>query len=652
MTRARFASLVVGTLVGAAAASLSLAVAYGLAPSIRLEMDRDTPATTRGFFPVERGDGKTFAWTEKSAELTWPDLDRNVPWTCKVSLLGWRPAAAPLPTVRVSADGLERVVWASKGGNEDLRIDIPVRRDASGLVLALAVSDTFRPADDPRDLGVAVDRIVCEPAAGARAAAPMPALWQAMGAGAVLGLALGLIGLAWPVAAMGALLLSMAQAATLVVGAAPYLPGHPPAILLAASFAVAMVALVLALDAFRREPLSTPTRIAIGLSAVLCYLKLLVVLHPDMPPGDAVFQAHRLEWVLAGRYYFTSLTPDGYLFPYGISLYLIAAPFASLVRDHVALLRGVVCVAEALAGLSLYAVVSRTWQGRGTGVVAVLLFHVTPIASAVVGTGNLTNAFGESAALLAIATIVSLPIGWPVWAWLLAPMLIASIAFIAHFSTFMVLAVTMCAVGLLYYTVGGPMLRRAASCVLIGLGLAIVVSTLLFYGHFWNTYRSQAQRLASAAGTLVSSGARPADPRPQVAPTASPVAPRVSNRRGRPSLGDRLSTLGRRTTAAYGWLLPFSAMVGVVLLVRRRVRDRLSLAIAAWLATLVVCAGLAVLTPLELRYQLAVAPALALLGGVAGSGAWRTGGWRRWATAALLAAIVVAGARNWLDLIL
>jgi hypothetical protein len=659
MARARLIALIVGTVVGAAAGALALLVSYSVSPAVRLEMDRDLPGATRGFFPVERGGGKSFAWTGRTAEIGWPRLDRRVPWACTVSLLGWRPATAPLPAVSFAADGVEVLTWTVSGGNDDVRFEVPARPEGAGLVLALAVSGTFRPADDPRDLGVAVDRISCQPAAGRLAMAPWPALGRAALSAAILGAALGAIGLTWPIAAAGALLVSVAQAAPLTVGMAPYLAGRPPGVPLSTGFAIAIAVLVAALDMLRRERLSGSARIAVALSAVLCYLKLLVLLHPDMPTMDAMFQAHRLEWVLSGRYYFTSLTPDGYLFPYGISLYLVAAPFASLVPDHVALLRGVVCIADMLAGLSLYAIVSRTWHDRAAGVLAVVLFHTTPIAAAVVGTGNLTNAFGESVALLTVATVVSLPLTWSVWIWLSVPMLVASVAFIAHFSTFMVLAVTLCAIGLIYYIVGGPALQRAASSVLMGLGLAVALSVLLFYGHFWSTYRSQATRLAGDVKTIVSADQEKIGQAPQLSPAPAPPQPQTTPQtvrrappRQRPSPMDRLSTLGRRTWTAYGWLLPAIATLGLVLLIKRRGRDRLSLAIAGWLVTLLGCSALAVFTPLELRYQLAVAPALAILGGFATAAWWRAGGWRRWTVAAILAMIAFAGTRNWFDWIL
>jgi hypothetical protein len=45
--------------------------------------------------------------------------------------------------------------------------------------------------------------------------------------------------------------------------------------------------------------------------------------------------------------------PSGVEFPYAIGLYVTAAPWASLTRDHVLLLRVVVARAHVLAALSL-----------------------------------------------------------------------------------------------------------------------------------------------------------------------------------------------------------------------------------------------------------------------------------------------------------
>jgi len=638
--RHRLVAALAAAAVGAFAGAGAVLVAYHASAGIAFEMDRDLPRSATGFFTVERGGGKTFAWTGRTAAIAVPELRRAIPWTCTVELLGWRPPGVPLPAVQFFVDGVARASVQMKGADETVRVDAPVRPDGgSGFALTLAVSETFRPATDPRDLGVAVDRIDCRPQQGRLALAPLPALVRAAGAAAVFGAVFGAIGLAAPLAAAGAVLAAIGQAWPLTSGMAPYLPGQPPALPLALGLGLFAFVLVGALDAFRRGPLSRGTRIAVGASALICFVKLLVLLHPNMPTMDALMQAHRLEWVLAGRYYFTSLTPSGYLFPYGISLYLAAAPFASLVGDHVVLLRLVVCAAEMLAGLCLYAIVASAWRDRAAAFVALVLFHTTPIAAAVVGTGNLTNAFGESIALMAVAIIVALPLAWPAWAWLVVPVLTASFAFIAHFSTFVVLAIVIGATGVVYYLAGGPTLRRAAVLVLAGLGLAVALSVLLFYGHFWSTYREQAARFAGEVSTRAPAGMAQDQPAARPAPAG----------RARPPLSDRVATLGRRTRSAYEWLLPVMALVGLARLVRRRSRDRLSLAIAGWLLTLALCSALAVLTPLELRYHLAVAPALTVLAGLAVAAGWRAGGWQRWLIMLAAIAAFLLGWRGWFD---
>jgi len=660
----RLFAAVAASVAGAIAGAAALLLAYGFNPPVRFEMDRDLPRTVKGLFPIERGGGKTFAWTRRTAEVTLPDLNRRTPWLCRVGVLGGRPAGVPQPTIRFSVDGIDRQAWTGAGADSEILVDVPARADGvDGLVLGLAVSETFRPADDPRDLGVPIDRIACEPATGRFAMAPFPALQRAAAAGAIIGAGLGALGLSAPIATGGALVAVVLQAWTLAFGMAPYAGGRPPVVPLAAGLMLGVVVLSMTLELFRRQALSTATRAALGFSAVACFLKLTVLLHPDMPAMDAVFQAHRLEWVLSGRYFFTSLTPDGYQFPYGISLYVVAAPFAAIMRDHVSLLRIVVCVAEMLAGLCLFGIVARTWADRGTALVSLVLFHTTLVAAAVAGTGNLTNAFGESMALMAVATLVAVPLTWPIWTWLIIPIAVALVAFLAHFSTFMVLAVAMCAIGLAYYLFGGPSLERAATCVLLGLGLSTLLAVLVFYGHFWSTYRGQVTRLSGEVQSVV---ARPPTPSPAASgttsapmaappstaqtdaqPTAPPPGRPTAARRARPGFSEKVATLGRRNASAFGWLLPAMAAIGLVVLVRRRIRDRLTLAIGGWLVTLAGCAALAVFTPLELRYQLTVVPALAVLGGVAVTAAWRAGSWRRWVLAAAWLAAAAMGVHAW-----
>ena len=139
------------------------------------------------------------------------------------------------------------------------------------------------------------------------------------------------------------------------------------AVALAFWIGLGAVLAVRVIERFRRERIGTAARDVVALSALACYLKLLILLHPGMPIGDGVFHAHRLEFVLAGRFYFTSLAPGNYSFPYPILLYLFAAPFSFLTSDtldRVALLRIVVTAADAAAGALLYWMVVRTTADR------------------------------------------------------------------------------------------------------------------------------------------------------------------------------------------------------------------------------------------------------------------------------------------------
>jgi hypothetical protein len=291
--------------------------------------------------------------------------------------------------------------------------------------------------------------------------------------------------------------------------------------------------------------------------------------------------------------------------------------------------------------------IARTWNDRRAAMAALLIFHTTLIAQGVIGTANLTNAFGESMALAAIASLVLLPPSAPLWLPVLVAGTLASIAFVAHFSTLVVLTGALGLIAIAYRLWGGPPLRQMSTRVLLGLGVALVVSTLAFYGHFMPTYRSQLERLTGEVSAMTGVPAASGSPSGTPAAAPAPGASRAAARRGRPSLGVRVETMIRRTRQAYGLVLPAMALAGLVSLIRRRVRDRLSLAVAGWLLTLTAFSALAVLTPLEMRYHLAVAPAIACLAGVCVSDGWRAGGWPRLGVVVAALAVMADGARAW-----
>ena len=167
-----------------------------------------------------------------------------------------------------------------------------------------------------------------------------------------------------------------------------------------------MLATVWSVERIRRQKLSLAALSVVAICLAASYLKLLMLLHPNMPIGDGVFHAHRFEYVLAGRFYFTSLTPDNYAFPYPIFLYLVAAPFAWLTSDtleRLALLRIIATVADATAATLLYWMIVRATSDKLAGIASVVWYHAMPMTAWIMTWGALTNAFAQTLFVASLA---------------------------------------------------------------------------------------------------------------------------------------------------------------------------------------------------------------------------------------------------------
>ena len=119
-------------------------------------------------------------------------------------------------------------------------------------------------------------------------------------------------------------------------GQSPSASGHTPTIRCSPPGLALILGTVLVLGALivrisGAPPFRNTARFAVIASAAALLVKLLVLLHPDMPVGDALFHAHRFQQVLDGNLYFTSIAPGNYLFPYAPGLYVLASGVARLV---------------------------------------------------------------------------------------------------------------------------------------------------------------------------------------------------------------------------------------------------------------------------------------------------------------------------------
>jgi hypothetical protein len=388
------------------------------------------------------------------------------------------------------------------------------------------------------------------------------------------------------------------------------------------------LALVLGTVAVRlgmRAPLRNTARFVAAFSASTLLLKLLVLLHPDMPIGDALFHAHRLQEVLAGHLFFTSIAPGNYQFPYAPGLYVFSAAFANLVTRGLAdmsLLRIVTTGADAVGGMLLYGAIVRTWGDRLAGACAVAIYHLIPLDFGVLAVGNLTNAFAQAVSIVGLVVMGSVPLQVSRWTPTLLFAAILTTAFLSHTSTFAILAVACFVTAVLFWWRGSTALRPAARAVAVALALAVVLAVTLYYAHFMETYRTELSRIGSETAT---------------------AAPDAGGR----GILTRLLSVPRYLYLYFGLPTMVLTAWGGRALWRRAAADRLTLSILGWSLACVAFLALGILTPVDMRYYLASIPVLAVLAGYGASAGWSTGGLARAAAGVLLGWGLIEGVRGW-----
>jgi hypothetical protein len=486
-------------------------------------------------------------------------------------------------------------------------------------------------------LGVFVDRWSCAPDPAFTPLPPRPVLRTAAIASAAFGAVLLLMGAPLGMFLAGVGVIAGLQALPFARGLGPFSPFAVPIEWLAVAVAFVMLATWLLLRMALKRPLSSTARVALFLTFGCLYLKLVALFHPSKLIVDAVFHAHRLEWVMDGRYFFTQPMPSGVRFPYAIGLYVFAAPWTILTADLVSLLRIVVTTAEAFGGLLIYGLVARGWADRTVAATAAVLCALVPLTFEVVGNANLTNAFGQSAALAALGAATLLPLARGKWRSWIVLMLLCAFALLCHISTLTLLSAILAALVVLYRFFGLPSLRSEAWMIGSAFIAAGALSVVLYYGHFGEEFRSAA-RLRATSGS-VSTTTR--------LPTPVSVTTRVAD----------AAQVGIRSV---GLPLLLLAVPGVVIWIRRGWRDRLGLAIAALTMTFFGAVASVAVTPVEQgfyryalefvsRVTLATYPAIVILAALGAVSAWRQGGVARLAgVAAIVAAIATAG-DAWMD---
>ena len=620
------AAALIAALLGAA----WVALFYAWHPAFAIEFDRDVPRNLSGVYAPERDEasGLTFAWAGPDAALRLPRLDRGRSWQLDLRVRGGHAAAAENPEITILADGLVLATAQTAADFQDVSVAVPARPERRGLTLGIRSSKTFVPGpSDPRPLGVMIDRLALTP--DGIVLVPRPALYASSIASAAMGAAIALLGVTAGSAIGGAVLLSAGAAAIIGRGFGPFTDYPDIVRSLAIWIALALAVSSIAVQRWRR-PLRNTARFAAAFSASALFLKLLVLLHPNMPIGDAMFHAHRFQGVLGGNLYFTSIAPGGYAFPYPPGLYVFASLFSGLVRRgaaDMALLRIITCSVDAIAGLLLYAIVARAWSNRLAAAIAVAIYHFIPLDFGVLTTGNLTNAFAQSVAVGALAAMTSERVRLERVGMTALLALVLAIAYLSHTGTLAIVFVATLAVAALFWWRGGPALRSPAAAVALAATAAAALAVVAYYAHFMDTYRTELGRIGhETASAAADAGGR--------------------------TIGDRLRLVPYSLGIYIGAPVLLFSFLGAVEIALKRRADRLALTLVGWTLACAAFLVLGILTPVDMRYYLAAVPVLAITAGYGAAWAWSEGWpmhralWRVTA-AVFLAGAVSAAFHNW-----
>jgi hypothetical protein len=633
--------------LGALASACGLTIAFSIHPGVVFDMSRALPrAVASGFYPPERAGELSFAWTSRRADVKLAGLNRAIEWRCAVRLRGGRGPELVQPRVEIAVDGLAVAGQTVSNDFSDVTFTA-APRSTQGLNLSITSTPTFVPGPaDKRELGVVVDALECRPAAGL-VFPPRPALRDAALASAIFGAALGIACTTLTGAAGVILILSAGQSFLLSMGAAPY-SDYSRTVLQFAAWISTLMALTVKLVELRLGDMARrAARFILICSAAVLYLKLLALLHPSKLVADALFHAHRLEWVMAGRYFFTQPMPSGVSFPYAIGLYVFAAPWASLTSDHVMLIRVVVCTVDVIAGAMVCVAIVRVWNDTLAAAFAAILYNVVPLTYGLLGDANLTNVFAQSVAVVSLMAATVLPLGGHLLA-LGALFVSFALAFLSHISTFAVLSLTLVALAAFYLWRGGAG-RRREGLWLFGVTVAAALfSVAVYYGQFGDVFATalrERTKTAAPSATISPGGEAGASQSPGPGNTSIPLTTRVA----------RAWVL---TVSGVGWPILVLAAVGLWRVWISGIQDRLGIALCAWGVAYLGFLGIGILLPVGAQFEryaaefvgrvnLASYPAAVVLAARGGAWAWRAGTVPRAAAALLLVLAVAGGVRHW-----
>jgi hypothetical protein len=228
----------------------------------------------------------------------------------------------------------------------------------------------------------------------------------------------------------------------------------------------------------------------------------------------------------------------------------------------------------------------------------------------------------------------------------------AALAFLSHVGVFPVLFVKLFLAGVLLWLIGEGIARRAGPSAIAAAVLAAVLSTVVYYGHFPEVYRSL-DRVLGRATAAAPISELDADTAASASETAAPV-------RGLrpPTLLGRIRGDLIHLVNNVGWPIFSLAALGLWPAMTRHRRDYLTIVLFAWLATHAMFMAFTAAAPVEPRFQryttnfvgrlnYSTGPAAVILAAYGARWLWSSGLVARAATIALVGAAAITALRVW-----
>ncbi|GMR21808.1 MAG: hypothetical protein BMS9Abin37_0125 [Acidobacteriota bacterium] len=513
------------------------------------------------FHNRERLGDQFFRWTKDVSYLDFRNLPTTGELAVEARLRVRRPHGEPLPNLAFTANGA--TVHNTRGlpGTVSYRFEFPA--DRSHLRLGIR-SDTFDPNGERR-LGVQVLGVTVRlPDAPLSWAAPS----AVMGGAAVLLFATALVALG-----AGGASLPSAGVALLVSGGFVYLLAqHAVRFSLYPWQVAALSALTLVVALVARRLQRDPRRSVTSAIAIVFVLEMAVAFYPLTVSSDAHFQANRMRHFLEGDWHPESVTQHDppFRIPYPVSLYVVSAPLVGLGLERATALTATTSAFDVLVSILLIVLAWRFLDDVRGGVLAAVLYQLSPMNALSFSAGNFTNLFAVAMLTLAFTFLLTRPI---------ACALFTTLALTAHFGMLLE-GVILWPVWLAVLWLGPTPVKDDRKRLTIALAVSFVIVGVYYLGY--------AELVTDQWGRALTEG----------------------------SSGGAGGTGGWRATGSQlGWVFLAVAALGSLSLVQSRQATTFRSAALVWLGVSILFLGIDLVSAFEIRYALQALPLLALLGG-------------------------------------